>query len=204
MRNIFSFFKDILFNPAKLYRQLGRPDFKARTIISLTSFSVFITAIKCVYFYKEPFKYAKSIFFDDSLDILNVVIGIISIPIISLFLSYSFFGLYILLIYFLLRVRNNSRYELSLKRLSLSFMSIVSLGIIIHLGFYLLYAVSVNGLAIKIFYYFAIFWINILYIIAIKYTQKVSFLRSIVVVVLFLFLSLGRTAPFLAFLEIGR
>jgi len=165
-------FKSILFNPAKAFRNMSKGEHDYIVYV-LFSVSCLITLLKS--FNKK--KYTGSYFSNRD---INEFLSFFDIPQVRWLIALLCFVLFIFLIgkfckYFLKKYNN--------KGLIASFLSISSVGILLHLLFFIFHYFF-SQQSIYMMRHMAFLWIAYLSIIAIKNSQNTTYLKSILIFIL--------------------
>lgn len=162
-------FKSVITNPTKMFQDIGRGghDFP---VYFLFIVSVFITFFK-------SFSVAKKNVNFFSVEFINKILSFFAIPQIQWIIVFFSFVLFIFLISIFCRILLKGCNK---KGLIVSFLSISSAGILLHIMFFIFhYFLSRNS--IYMLRNIAFVWIIYLSIIAIKNSQNTSYIKSVVI-----------------------
>lgn len=189
----FEIFKGVLFNPAKTFHDIEAPSFGVAIYV--------IFGLSCLATFLKSFrgKMVGARFFENQ--IIDNIISFSTIPQVQWIVSLLCFALFIFLLGKVSGwlLKNNSN-----KQLKLCILSISSLGLLLHVVFF----VASFIFSAKIMHFlrlFSFFWIFCLSILAIKEIKNLSYLKSLGVFVIsgfpsFVIVGLPGLAPYLLWL----
>ncbi|OGQ34551.1 MAG: hypothetical protein A3A85_03205 [Deltaproteobacteria bacterium RIFCSPLOWO2_01_FULL_42_9] len=185
--------KDIILHPSNVFERVKQGRFQKEPMI-IFGFGALITLFKSFVIKRQK----VSFFANES---LNQILSVLSIPQLRWVILYLVYFGFLYMVFGMCKLFNK---EASLKSLMFAFISISGIGIIGQFLFYFLQIVIPKGLIFS-GSYLVYLWSIVLYIQAIRVTQGISFLSTLVsffvpAIVIIATIGLVAISPYLAWL----